>query len=77
MKIAEVMNLGYQITIQSDGKRNTGFSSATFWKEDGKIWMHNRPMGTFQNPNIDNFKLDCHIQQMIDEGFQVVLTKRN
>lgn len=77
MKIAGVMNAGYQITVQSDGKTNKGFCPATFWKEDGKVWVSSRHLGTFPHPDFDDVEFDRHIQQMIDEGFQVVLTKRN
>ena len=75
VNFAEVLKAGYEIRIESDGKKNKEFAPATFrYRNDGFYYDSPAMIGNdLKHPTMTPARFNRHIKSMIEEGFKVII----
>lgn len=75
INFAEALKGGYEIKIESDGKRNKNFAPTVFRYSKGKFYFDNPEMisNNLQHPTMTPSRFNQHVTTMISEGFRVVI----
>ena len=67
----KLMSIGAVIEIKPYKKGTENFVSSKFWMKAGEIWCSNEALGTFPRPEMTEETFTEHLQNMINDGFQI------